>query len=883
MGECCSNENYPEERKIYESFEKINKENIEELNIINYDDKCEEIRNLYRNTFDKLGQFQSLRVNFIKELKKEITNDKLYENNIYNNYPDINKNMYNRNYYTYNKQKYNINETQKILYHIVIMTLTLKFYLSKKYISNELEISLLELSVVIINKNYKNPELKLILFYISKMFEILFIKVQNIQNILNLKEYLSKISLITEDINLLTKEEKYLFIRTHIISLGIWFHNDYKSILIDNLYRPLLLKYYAFLFIENYEFIIQNDSMYNIYLTQNNNNNDIRFKQDYYNENDLIQQENRNNIEYNQKVEDLDKISSSIHYFFIICTEDIFTGKNIFYEFDNILQQQIFNYNLQNDPNLLKFKKTIFHILFKNLLNNDYSTTMLISYLDYIIEYQKLGLENKTTYHAMIINLYGRFNNNRIFLDKYSGFVSKLFIMEIESFQKDNIILDELYKYINNSNNKNNNYTNLDDGTIRIKNYENIYFFVNIFKNISLYYNKQKNINIINNILIYLNNFVLLIRRDYKKKTININKFNDKYLYDNINSTLKNFNQIKDDNYFQFDENILSNVSKFLKSYILMINDLFQIDYNNIKIDFDNAIIYSITIIEIKIIKYNQNNQVQKIMDLLNLLINHLKLKDINDYEEINNYLKNNLRLIKNKTYTSDTSNINIQFTTFHLILIYIKIILILFNFKNNSEKQILIQKHNKVLLKINQFNKIIGSCFRKLSDINNIKINNFINLLQGQNYAITHISFIKIIQIIQNELFNDGDDNLSQNFRSRTLYQNDESSEVSININTKNNLNYNTRTHLLTNNFLINDSFSKFSNDTFSKRRYNNNHLSLYNYHYKYNTDIYSEKIKMPFRDNYSYNRQVNVTNVNSNDDIISNKSSLINFEIKI
>ena len=112
----------------------------------------------------------------------------------------------------------------------------------------------------------------------------------------------------------------------------------------------------------------------------------------------------------------------------------------------------------------------------------------------------------------------------------------------------------------------------------------------------------------------------------------------------------------------------------------------------------------------------------------------------------------------------------NIQFTTFHLILIYIIIILILFNFKNNSEKQILMQKHNKVLLKINQFNKIIGSCFRKLSDINNIKINNFMNKLQGQNYAITHISFIKIIQIIQNELFNDGDDNLSQNFRSRTL-----------------------------------------------------------------------------------------------------------------
>ena len=53
--------------------------------------------------------------------------------------------------------------------------------------------------------------------------------------------------------------------------------------------------------------------------------------------------------------------------------------------------------------------------------------------------------------------------------------------------------------------------------------------------------------------------------------------------------------------------------------------------------------------------------------------------------------------------------------------------------------------------------------------------------------------------------------------------------------------------------------------------------------YNFNYNNDIFSEKIKMPFKDNYSYNRQFNVTNVNSNDDIISNKSSLINFEIKI
>ena len=86
MGECCSNGNYKEERKIIESFEKIEKEKINGLNILNYENKIEGIRNLYRNTFDKLGQFHSLRFNFINELKKEITNDKSNNTDYYNNY-----------------------------------------------------------------------------------------------------------------------------------------------------------------------------------------------------------------------------------------------------------------------------------------------------------------------------------------------------------------------------------------------------------------------------------------------------------------------------------------------------------------------------------------------------------------------------------------------------------------------------------------------------------------------------------------------------------------------------------------------------------------------------------------------------------------------------
>ena len=881
MGECCSNEYYPEERKIFDSFEKIDIDNINDFNIINYDEITGKIFDLHRNSFYKIAQFQLLRVNFIKELKKEITNDNKDHNNYYQQYLGRNNLYINNNYFS-KRHNNKLSENQKTLYYIIIMTLILKYYLKRNFISNELEITLLELSVVIMNKKYNNKDMKLILFYLSKMFEILFKRVHNIQNFINFKEYLTKINIITTDNNLLTKEEKYLFIKTHIISIGEWFHQDLKATLIENYFRLLLLKYYSYLFVQNYDFIVQNYYEYEKDILVKNNYehiNKIR-DDDYYNENDLIPNDigvNNTNIIKN---EDLNKISNSIHYFFIICTEDIFTGKNIFLEFHNILNNEILLNNLNNNINLIKFKKSIFHILFKNLLTIDYSTTMLFSFLDYIIEYGKLGVDNTDTYYKIIINLYGRFYNNRMFLDKYSSFISEIFINEIENNKKEKII-NELYKYIIDLNIKNNKYkyTNFDNGNMKITKHENIYFFINIFKNISLYYKKQNNIIIINDILIYLNNLAIIIRRDYQKKSININKYNNKYLYDNINITLKNFYNYQNDFLFNLNEKVQLNLSKFISSYILMINDLCEIDYKDMMGDFDYSIIYSITIMEIKIIKYNKINSMNKIQSLLNLLIKHLNSQELNENEKIFNSLNNNLKLIKYLTYTSNAAYITIQFTTFQLKLIYVIIIIILFHInKNNSDNEVYIIKHKKILLKINQYNQTIGSCFHNLSDIKNIYTNNISNLLQGQIYAITHVSFFQIIYFIQKELFSEENQNDQINFRSRTLYQNDKNSEMNIYIDTKNNLPYNNKSYLLRNNHLIKDTWSKYSNDTFSHRKVNSHYFQNYKV-----DDIFSEKINMPIQNSYNYNERININNMTKNNDIISEKSSIRNFELKI
>ena len=885
MGECCSNDYYPQERKIFDSFEKIDKNNIKEFSIMNYDENFEKISEQYKNNFDKMGQFQHLRINFVKQLKRYILNDnESYKTQNNHNFL-AQSNYYRNNNYKYTISKYNINGTQKTLYYIIILTLILKSYLKRKYISNELEKSLLEISVVIMNKQYNNNDMKLILFYLSKMFEILFQNTNNIQNIINFKTYLSKINYITNDENILLKEEKYFFILTHIISLGEWFKNDYKSLLIEQYFKILLLKYYCYLFIQNYDFIVTNYSNYEKNIMINNNENENKYIENYYNENDLIHKDI--DIIYNKKIENLNKISHSIHYFFIICTEDIFTGKNIFNEFEHILNQEIITNNLQNDINLIKYKKSVDHILFFNIFSINHNTTILLPFLDYIIEYKKLEMNNPDTYYQMIIKLYGKINNNRIFLDKYSTIITNIFISEIEHYKKEKMIIDELYKYINDLNMQN-KYTDIEEGNIKIKNYENVYFFIILIKKISFYFNKQNNNRIIIDLLVYLNNFVCKIKREYKKNTTDINKYNNKYLYENINLTLKNFNNQKD-YFFIIEEKTQIALYTFLSSYILMINYLIQIDYRDITSDFDKSIIYIITSLEIKIIKYNKIKSLNNLIVLLNFLIKHLNSKYINDYEEINNYLKNSLRLIINQAYKSTEVYINIQFTTLHLKLIYIIMILILINInKTNSEKEIILSKNSKIILKINQYNNIIGSCFQNLSDINNIQINKIQNLLQGQIYVITNISFIQIIKFIQNELFDDKLENANNlnlndtiNFRSRTLYLDDKNSDINIYINTKkNNLQYDTKTNLLTGNFKLKDSFSIYSNNTFSYRKINNK-FSTYN---KINNDIISEKIIMPNKNNLIDNDKININNnINIKEDIFSNRSSQSNFNIKI
>ena len=127
---------------------------------------------------------------------------------------------------------------------------------------------------------------------------------------------------------------------THIITLGNFFLNDYNNILINSENQYLLMKYYVYLIIYNNDFIVKNHSTYkNMIMKKEKFNNSQILTNSTYNKNDLMEAVllSENIMKKSSWYDDMIKISNSIEYFLMICSQDIFTGKNIFCEFDNHL------------------------------------------------------------------------------------------------------------------------------------------------------------------------------------------------------------------------------------------------------------------------------------------------------------------------------------------------------------------------------------------------------------------------------------------------------------------------------------------------------------------------------------------------------------------
>ena len=878
MGQICSSDSYPESKKILNSFKKMQFDNKFDFSINNYDNNCQKIKSLSKNYFEKLGQMQQLRIDFIELIRQEIniTNENYYYNTI--NYNSI----YSHHYNSYNYMEdlnnfnfYNINENEKILFFIIIMTLTLKSYLKNNYVSNELEKSLLELSIIILKKNYSKNVLKLILYYLSRLFEILFINFHNSQNYININDYLQKVSYISNDYNILTEEEKYQFIFTHIIFLGELFKNDYHNILINSESQALLMKYYTYLIAKNYEFIIQHHSTYKKILMNKKNDN---FCEDLtnskYNKNDLIEidQFSENLMKKSKEYDDLNKISHSNLYFLIICSQDTFTGKNIFFVFDKYIESGINDNNLENEKDLIKFKEAYFMILFSDLRLTNFCSTMLLSFFEYLINN---NIQSNDIYNEMIISLYNNFNNNKIFIDKYLSIISRLFIFELENYKKENFIIDKLYNYIYNL--YNNKYNiNLEPSNQAIFS-KNLYFFLNLIKHISFYYKKTRNIKIAYDILIYFTNYIDKIRF-FLKKAINFikNNIDEIELRDNFISTLNNFDYNKNDFYTSLNERIQIALSNFLSNYIIFVNDFFNIKQNKIANNFDYSIITTITYLEICFFKKNNKKTIKIIIKLLSIYIGFLNRSELIDNEEIKGCLNNNLKIIINEISELNYEKYNnIKYNTFHLKLIYSVLMAILIKIEEKSFKlSDLVKKHNTIINIIKNYdNALCSKCFPNLEKIQSFTFNNIIFQLSNiEEFIIQKILFQQIINIIKKNLFNDDEDidsDISFNiYRTRTIYQRDKN-DINININTNK---YEPFSNQLP--MFLNDSLSNYSNYSI---RNNRSYLNMPQ-NTVFNNSYYSEGVNLP----YKGNNEDHLSDLKRISDIISDKNSS-NFNLKL
>ena len=878
MGQICSSDNYPESKKIFNSFKKMQLENKFDFTIHNYDNICQKIKSLSKNYFEKLGQMQQLRIDFIEQIRQEIniTNENYYYNAI--NYNSIYSHHYNSYNYMQNINNfnfYNINENEKILFFIIIMTLTLKSYLKKNYVSNELEKSLLELSIIILKKNYSKNVLKLILYYLSRLFEILFIKFHNSQNYININDYLKKVSYISNDCNILTEGEKYQFIFSHILFLAELFKNDYHNILINSENQALLMKYYTYLIAKNYDFIIQYHSTYKkILMNKKNHNYCEDLTNSKYNKNDLIEidQFSENLMKKSKEYDDLTKISCSNLYFLIICSQDTFTGKDIFFEFDKYIESGIKDNNFENEKNLIKFKEAYFMILFSDLKPTNFCSTMLLSFYEYLINNH---IQSNDIYDEMIISLYDNFNNNKIFIDKYLSIISRIFIFELENYKKEKFIIDKLYNYIYNL--YNNKYNINLESTNQAIFSKNLYFFLNLIRHISFYYNKIKNIKIAYDILIYFTNYIDKIRF-FLKKPMNLNKNNigEIELQDNFILTLNNFDYNKNDFYTSLNESIQIPLSNFLSNYIIFVNDFFNIKQNEIANNFDYSIITTITYLEIGFIKKNKKKNITIIIKLLSIYIGFLNTSELIDNEEVKGCLNNNLKIILNEisVLNYEIFNKNIKYNTFHLKLIYSVIMSILIKIEEKNFKLTdLVKKHYTIINIIKKYdNALCFKCFPNLEKIQSFTFNNIIVQLSNiEEFIIQKLLFQQIINIIKKNLFNDEDidSDISFNiYRTRTIYQRDKN-DINININTNKHEQFSNQLPMF-----LNDSLSNYSNNSI---RCNRSYLNIPQ-NTVFNNSYYSEGVNLPYK---GYNED-HLSDQKRMSDIISDKNSS-NFNLKL
>ena len=773
MGCDCKNVQRPEEDTILSFFNHKLKEQKFDFTIKSYKENYDLIAKKSGNNFKRLCKKEVIRMKFVKLLRKEEKN--LIENN------EIKE-----------------GDIKKILYYIIISTLLIDKKMDeypendiaiesiyediKQYNLISLKRELLEFGYDLINIKFTdvNNE-KIIIYYISRLFCLCFTNFFDANNYIFIKAFIEKIKIIIDNNNFIDEEEKYIFTKDNLLTLGEYFHYNNNTFFNETVHDLMIrlsamtLNYCHDFFINNLHLIkdtinknvrnayckIMNYNEYNNYIDNNNQNNNIKLE--------IIKSDNINNdIIY----KDIKSIFESLYYILKEIIQDIFSGKNTIIALGN----QLIEKNNEN----YQFNNIIMFIIFYACCIKD-DEKLILCFMEYITylcmnKEQIIIKDNNNIFNDIALNSYYFVYKNEQISKQYISLLTQIFIMEMEmeNFDNNQILLSKLiqiyqkkennkmnklffyfilhisrhYKDMINSNNNNKNIINNDNK------------FNDIIKNIFFNLNNLINTYFINNIngvpssikekgvMINTNNYYNLSTNNATSNIYN-NDSNTNILkipltiYDIIITNIFGFNDIKNELidiiefYIYFHSFIINNMN-----ISLLINDFTKrekIYCNLFKIitKIENIIIQE-SFEKNNLIntdKNENNKQINYINDIISSIQIILKINELNDstnnIQDCYIFYKSLEKNIQTFLELKISNNFSIE--SLHLKIIYSIIFFILSQFIRLINIPNSITKHNTDIINtIKQSQEKIGNFLSSINISNFIVLN---NLSDNQNY----------------------------------------------------------------------------------------------------------------------------------------------------
>ena len=773
MGCDCKNVQRPEEDTILSFFNHKLKEQKFDFTIKSYKENYDLITKKSGNNFKRLCKKEVIRMKFVKLLRKEEKN--LIENN------EIKE-----------------GDIKKILYYIIISTLLTDKKMDeypendiaiesiyediKQYNLISLKRELLEFGYDLINIKFTdvNNE-KIIIYYISRLFCLCFTNFFDANNYIFIKAFIEKIKIIIDNNNFIDEEEKYIFTKDNLLTLGEYFHYNNNTFFNETVHDLMIrlsamtLNYCHDFFINNLHLIkdtinknvrnayckIMNYNEYNNYIDNNNQNNNIKLE--------IIKSDNINNdIIY----KDIKSIFESLYYILKEIIQDIFSGKNTIIALGN----QLIEKNNEN----YQFNNIIMFIIFYACCIKD-DEKLILCFMEYITylcmnKEQIIIKDNNNIFNDIALNSYYFIYKNEQISKQYISLLTQIFIMEMEmeNFDNNQILLSKLiqiyqkkennkmnklffyfilhisrhYKDMINSNNNNKNIINNDNK------------FNDIIKNIFFNLNNLIKTYFINNIngvpssikekgvMINTNNYYNLSTNNATSNIYN-NDSNTNILkipltiYDIIITNIFGFNDIKNELidiiefYIYFHSFIINNMN-----ISLLINDFTKrekIYCNLFKIitKIENIIIQE-SFEKNNLIntdKNENNKQINYINDIISSIQIILKINELNDstnnIQDCYIFYKSLEKNIQTFLELKISNNFSIE--SLHLKIIYSIIFFILSQFIRLINIPNSITKHNTDIINtIKQSQEKIGNFLSSINISNFIVLN---NLSDNQNY----------------------------------------------------------------------------------------------------------------------------------------------------